>query len=69
MTARVIKLICLDLIILYLISRMPFPLLVIPMVGCVVIYNMNEIKGVKDEKQANRKKKVKKKATKPANSK
>jgi hypothetical protein len=48
---------------------MPFPLLVIPMVGCMVIYNMNEIKGLKDEKQANRKKKVKKKATKPANSK
>ena len=68
MTARVIKLICLDLIILYLIGRMPFPLLVIPMVGCAVIYNMNTIKEIRDEKQANRKKKVKKKATKLKNS-
>lgn len=68
MTARVIKLICLDLIILYLIGRMPFPLLVIPMVGCMVIHNMNEIKEIRDEKQANRKKKVKKRATKPKNS-
>ena len=68
MTARVIKLICLDLFILYLIGRMPFPLLVIPMVGCAVIHNMNTIKELRDEKQANRKKKVKKKATKPANS-
>lgn len=63
MTARVIKLICLDLIILYLISRMPFPLLVIPMVGCMVIHNMNEIREMRNEKQTNRKKKVKKKAT------
>lgn len=68
MTARVIKLICLDLIILYLIGRMPFPLLVIPMVGCMVIHNMNEIREIQDEKQANRKKKVKKKTTKPKNS-
>lgn len=63
--SRTVKLICLDLIILYLIGRMPFPLLVIPLVGCMVIHNINEIREIRNEqKNSKRHKKVTKKSTK-----
>lgn len=55
--------ICLDLIVLYIVGRLPFPLLVIPMVGCAVVYTINEVKEIKDEKKKRNKrnKKVTKK--------
>ena len=62
--SRTVKLICLDLIVLYLIGRMPLPLLVIPLVGCMVIHNINEIKEIKNETKSKKKKKVTKKTTK-----
>ena len=61
---RIVRLICLDLIVLYIIGRLPFPLLVIPMVGCAVVYTINEIKEIKNEKKNNRKRHKAKKVTK-----
>jgi uncharacterized membrane protein YciS (DUF1049 family) len=50
--------------ILYIIGRFPVPLLVIPLVGCTVVYVSNEIQEMKDEKQSKkRNKKVAKKST------
>lgn len=49
--ARTVKLICMILMILYIIGRMPIPLLVIPLVGCSIIYISNEIKEIRDEKK------------------
>ena len=62
--ARKVKLVCLILMILYIIGRFPVPLLVIPLVGCTVVYVSNEIQEMKDEKQSKKKKKVAKKSTK-----
>lgn len=50
--------------ILYVIGRFPVPLLVIPLVGCTVVYVSNEIQEMKNEKQGKKKKKVAKKSTK-----
>ena len=62
--ARKVKLVCLILMILYIIGRFPVPLLVIPLVGCTVVYVSNEIQEMKDEKQSKkRNKKVAKKST------
>ena len=66
--ARIVKLICLCLMVLYICGRMPIPLLVIPLIGCTVIYVSNEIKEIKDETKSKKKKKVVKKSTKKANS-
>ena len=60
---RTVKLVCLILVVLYLISRFPFPLLVIPLVGVMVVHVSNEIKEIRDEKQSKKKKKVKKTST------
>lgn len=49
--ARTVKLICIILMILYIIGRVPIPLLVIPLVGCSIIYISNEIKEIRDEKK------------------
>lgn len=49
--ARTVKLICMILMILYIIGRMPIPLLVIPLVGCSIIYISNEIEEIRDEKK------------------
>jgi len=61
--ARIVKLICLCLMVLYICGRMPIPLIVIPLIGCTVIHVSNEVKEIKDEKKNNRKrnKKVTKK--------
>lgn len=64
--AKIVRLICIDLIILYLITRLPIPLLVIPVVGCLVIFNYNEVKEIKEDanktkKRVKRNKKVTKK--------
>ena len=62
--ARKVKLVCLILMILYVIGRFPVPLLVIPLVGCTVVYVSNEIQEMKNEKQGKkRNKKVAKKST------
>lgn len=61
--ARKVKLVCLILMILYVIGRFPVPLLVIPLVGCTIVYVSNEIQEMKDEKQGKKKKKVAKKST------
>lgn len=61
--ARKVKLVCLILMILYIIGRFPVPLLVIPLVGCTVVYVSNEIQEMKNEKQGKKKKKVAKKST------
>ena len=50
--------------VLYIIGRMPFPLLVIPLVGCTVMYVMNEIKEIRSETKSKKKKKITKKKTK-----
>lgn len=62
--ARIVKLVCLCLIVLYVIGRLPIPLLVIPLVGCTVVYVTNEIKEIRDEKQSKKKKKVKRSTSK-----
>lgn len=61
---RIVRLICLDLIVLYIIGRLPFPLLVIPMVGCAVVYTINEIKEIRNEKKKRNKRHKAKKVTK-----
>lgn len=61
--ARKVKLVCLILMILYVIGRFPVPLLVIPLVGCTVVYVSNEIQEMRNEKQGKKKKKVAKKST------
>jgi hypothetical protein len=44
---------------------MPFPLLVIPLVGCMVIHDINEYKEIKNEQKNNKRhKKVTKKKSK-----
>lgn len=62
MFARKVQLICLVILVLYIVGRMPFPLLVIPLVGCTVIHVANEIGEMKNDKakNKNRSKKVKK---------
>ena len=49
--ARTVRLITLDILIFYLMARLPIPLLVIPLVGCMVVFNINEIKEIKHEKK------------------
>ena len=62
--ARKVKLVCLIFMILYVIGRFPVPFLVIPLVGCTVVYVSNEIQEMKNEKQGKkRNKKVAKKST------
>ena len=65
---KIVRLICIDLIVLYLITRLPVPLLFIPVVGAMVIFNYNEVKEIKDEnktkKRNSRNKKVKKQTSK-----
>lgn len=63
---KIVRLVCIDLVILYLITRFPIPLLVIPVVGCLVIFNYNEVKEIKEDanqakKRTKRNKKVNKK--------
>lgn len=60
--ARKVRLVCTILLVLYVIGRMPFPLLVIPLVGCTVIFVANELEDIKHEKKGKkRNKKVTKK--------
>lgn len=47
--ARTVRLITLDILIFYLMARLPIPLLVIPLVGCMVVFNINEIKEIEHE--------------------
>ena len=61
--ARKVRLICVVLIVLYIVGRMPFPLLVIPLVGATVIHICNEVEEIRNEKQGKKKKKVAKKST------
>ncbi len=59
---RIIRLICTCLMILYIIGRMPIPLVVIPLVGCMAIYISDEVKEIKDAKNnSKRSKEVKNK--------
>lgn len=65
--ARKVRLVCLILLVLYICGRMPFPLLVIPLIGCTIVYICNEVEDIKHEKKGKkRNKKVTKK--KSANS-
>lgn len=67
MGSRIVRLVCLDLVILYLVTRLPLPLLVIPLIGCSVIYNMKEVQEIKNDKTKNtkgKKKSIKKKSKK-----
>jgi len=64
LAAKIVKLVCLDLLIMYLIVRLPIPLLVIPMMGCMVVYTIDQIKEIrnvktKGKKRSSRNKKVK----------
>ena len=60
---KIVRLICIDLIVLYLITRLPVPLLVIPVVGTMVIFNYNEVKEIKDANKSKNKSKRNKKVT------
>ena len=60
---RIVRLICIDLIVLYLITRLPVQLLVIPVVGAMVIFNYNETKEIKNENKSKNKSKRNKKVT------
>lgn len=64
LAAKIVKLVCLDLLIMYLMVRLPIPLLVIPMMGCMVVYTIDQIKEIqnvktKGKKRSSRNKKVK----------
>lgn len=61
--ARKVRLICVVLIVLYIVGRMPFPLLVIPLVGATIIHICNEMEEIRNEKGKKRNKKVVKKST------
>lgn len=61
--ARTVRLITLDILIFYLMARLPIPLLVIPLVGCMVVFNINEIKEIKHENKSKNKSKRHKKVT------
>lgn len=61
--AKIVRLICIDLVVLYLITRLPVPLLVIPVVGAMVIFNYNEVKEIKDANKSKNKSKRNKKVT------
>lgn len=62
LAAKIVKLICLDLLVMYLMFRLPIPLLVIPMMGCMVVYTIDQIKEIKNanktKKCSSRNKKV-----------
>ncbi len=63
---KIVRLVCIDLVVLYLITRLPVPLLVIPVIGAMVIFNVNQIKEIKEDanqakKRTKRNKKVNKK--------
>lgn len=60
----IVKLICLDLLVMYLMFRLPIPLLVIPMMGCMVVYTINQIKEIKNENKAKKRSSGHKKVTK-----
>ena len=64
--ARKVRLICVILIVLYIVGRMPFPLLVIPLVGATVIHICNEVEEIRNEKsnKRNKKKSIKKQTKK-----
>ncbi len=62
--ARKVRLVCTILLVLYVCARMPFPLLVIPLVGCTVIHVANTLEEIKNEKKNKKKKVTKKKSAK-----
>lgn len=66
MAARIVRLVCIELMALWLTAKlMAFaPLLAIPLVGCSVVFAINETKEIKDENKANKKSKRHKKVTK-----
>lgn len=64
LAAKIVKLICLDLLVMYLMFRLPIPLLVIPMMGCMVVYTINQIKEIKNENKAKKRSSGHKKVTK-----
>lgn len=64
---KTVRLVCLDLIIMYLITRLPIPLVIIPVVGAMVIFNINQIKEIKED--ANKTKKHTKRNKKVTNKK
>ena len=59
--ARTVRLITLDILIFYLMARLPIPLLVIPLVGCMVVFNINEIKEIRNANKSKNKSKRHKK--------
>ena len=71
MASRIVRLICIELMALWLTAKlMAFaPLLAIPLVGCSIVFAINETKEIKDEnkkksKRNSRNKKVKKQTSK-----
>ena len=61
--ARTVRLITLDILIFYLMARLPIPLLVIPLVGCMVVFNINEIKEIRNANKSKNKYKRHKKVS------
>lgn len=63
--ARKIRLACTILMVLYTCSRLPFPLLVIPLCGLTIVHASKELEEIRNEsKGKKRNKKVKRTATK-----
>lgn len=62
---RKVRLVCMILLVLYICGRMPFPLLVIPLIGCTVVWATNEVKEIRNDgkKKRKRNKKVTKKSS------
>ena len=67
--ARKVRLVCIILLVLYVCSRIPTPLVVIPLIGCLVVHVSKELEEIKNDKakNKNRRKKVTK-STKPKKS-
>lgn len=62
--AKKVRLVCLILMVLYVCARIPTPLVVIPLIGCLVIHVSKEVEEMRNEKKNKKKKVVKKKAAK-----
>ena len=62
--AKKVRLVCTILLVLYVCARMPFPLLVIPLIGCLVVHVSKELEDMRNEKKNKKKKVAKKKSAK-----
>lgn len=50
LAGRVIKIVCMVIMIFYVMARFPVPLVVIPLIGMTALWISNEVEEIKDEK-------------------